>query len=258
MREPSYPSSLGEPIAGWVFSVAMPIIWAVILVIIIIRTFLTKKFSILSLLFIAGTSMFWIEWPADWGSYLVYNRNFAMIPGWTSTWYQTYWKPIPVIFGYGLFFGLAAVILNSGIPALKRRFATVPPTLLVIASSTVIFYAFDIAAEKTMTLLGWYSYVEPVGPAWHGELGNISFVWPAIPFIGFAICLSLLIDKKNAEGFYPNEVWVGVPKVHPGARREGLRLLTWIVTMNLLIFFFQPVILVLGRTLFLHDSIYNP
>jgi len=25
----------------------------------------------------------------------------------------------------------------------------VPPTLLVIASSTVIFYAFDIAAEKT-------------------------------------------------------------------------------------------------------------
>jgi len=69
------------------------IIWAVILVIIIIRTFLTKKFSILSLLFIAGTSMFWIEWRPT-GVPTRLQPEFAMIRA-DLHWYQTYWKPIP-------------------------------------------------------------------------------------------------------------------------------------------------------------------
>ena len=120
LAEPPYPDTPGQPVAGWVFSILMPIIWALILIVIIIQTSRTKKFSILSLLFIAGTTMFWIEWPADWGSYLVYNRNFPLFSNWTSTWYQTYWKPIPVVFGYGIFFGLAAVILTYGVPAIRQ------------------------------------------------------------------------------------------------------------------------------------------
>jgi hypothetical protein len=255
--EPPYPDTLGQPVAGWVFSVLMPIIWALIMIVIIIQT-AQQKFSILSLLFIAGTTMFWIEWPADWGSYLVYNRNFPLFSGWTSTWYQTYWKPIPLVFGYGIFFGLAAVILTYGVPAIRRRLPKLPPVLVTLIASEVIFYAFDITAEKTMTLLGWYSYAEPVGPAWHGQRGNISFVWPAIPFLGFATCLSLLTYKQDSEGFFPNERWFGVPKVTEGVRREGLRLLTWIATLNVLLFVFQGLANPLGRILFLHDSVYNP
>lgn len=258
--EPPYPPppALGEPIAGWIFAILMPIIWGVILLVIVVHTARNKKFSILSLLFIAGTTMFWIEWPADWGSYLVYNRNFPLFTGWTSTWYQTYWKPIPVVFGYGIFFGLAAVILNYAVPAIRRRLHMLPPLLVTIIAAEIIFYAFDITAERTMTLLGWYSYAEPVAPAWYGGRGNLSFVWPAIPFLGFATCLSLLMYKKSDDGSYPNERWVGVPKVSEGVRRESVRLLTWIVTLNILLFIFQGLMNPLGRILFFHGSIYNP
>ncbi|WP_428339124.1 hypothetical protein [Mycobacterium sp.] len=107
-------------------------------------------------------------------------------------------------------------------------------------------------------MLGWYSYAEPVGPAWISPRGALSLVWPAIPFVGFAVCLALLIDRRNDRGFYPNEVWIGAPKVAVGVRRESLRLLCWVLTMNVLLFFFQPAILILGRTLFLPPSAYNP
>lgn len=258
--EPPYPGSLGTPTAGWFFAIAMPIIWAIILVVIVVHTARTKKFSIMSLLFLAGTTMFWIEWPADWGSYLVYNRNFPSFTdwGWTSTWYQTYWKPIPVVFGYGIFFGLAAAIITYGVPALRRRLHWLPPLVATLVVAEIIFYAFDITAERTMTWLGWYSYAEPVPPAWHGPKGHISFVWPAIPFLGFSACLSLLLYKQDESGFYPNERWLGVPKVAEGPGREGLRLMVWIVTLNVVLFLFQGLANPLGRILFFHDSIYNP
>ncbi len=255
---PQYPGNLGHPTAGWVFESLMPAVWGALLIVIVVQTVRKRSFSILSLLFLAGTTMFWIEWPADWGSYLVYNRHFRLFDSWTSTWYQTYWKPVGVVFGYGIFFGVAAVELKYLIPAIKRRFSRTNPTLVVIVASTVSFYLLDIAAEKLMTSLGWYSYVQPLGPSWVGRKGSLSFVWPAIPFLGFAICLALLIDRCDEAGFYPNERVFGVARVQAGLRRETLRLVAWIATLNVLIFVFQPLILVVGRILFLHHSAYVP
>ena len=40
--------------------------------------------------------------------------------------------------------------------------------------------------------------------------------------------------------------------------REFARLAVWIATMNVAIFIAQPLILVIGRILFLHDSVYVP
>jgi hypothetical protein len=108
-----------------------------------------------------------------------------------------------------------------------------------------------------MTLAGWYTYVEPVGLAWTSDRGSISFVWPAIPFLLFAVFITLTL-RADADGNYPNEKFFRVHTLAPGMKREFARLAVWIATMNVAIFIAQPLILVIGRILFLHHSAYVP
>jgi len=260
--EPPYPSDhLDDPYVPWIFAYVFPAVWLGLLVAIVVRTARRRTFSMPGLLFLAGTTMFWIEWPADWGSYLVWNRDFVQFSGWTSTWYQTYWKPVGVIFGYGIFFGVEALILLKVVPkvsgALARRLPKVPPTALLIVSCAGLFYVIDILGERLMTAAGWYSYVDAVGPIWESSRGTISFVWPAIPFLFFAVVISLLL-RADDKGFYPNERILRVNTLAPGWIREFARLAVWIATMNVALFIAQPVFLIIGRTLFFHDSIYVP
>ena len=262
ITEPAYPSDhLDDPYVPWVFSYVFPAAWAVLFISFAIQTGRKRTFSMPALLFLAGTTMFWIEWPADWGSYLVYNRDFLQFSGWTSTWYQTYWKPVGVIFGYGIFFAVECVILLKVVPkvrdGLQRLLPKVAPTALLIISCMAVFYVVDILGERLMTLAGWYSYVEPVGLAWTSDRGSLSFVWPAIPFLLFAVFITLTL-REDANGNYPNEKFFRVHTLAPGMKREFARLAVWIATMNVAIFIAQPLILVIGRILFLHDSVYVP
>lgn len=262
IAEPVYPSNqLEDPVAPWVFRYVFPSAWVVLVILIIVQTARTRTFSMPALLFLAGTTMFWIEWPADWGSYLVYNREFWTFSGWTSTWYQTYWKPVGVIFGYGIFFGVEALILLKIVPrvsgAVQRVLPKASPTALYVTLCTASFYIVDIFGERLMTLMGWYSYVEPVGWAWTSDRGSISFLWPALPFLLFAIVISLTL-RHDDRGFYPNERFFRIDTLDPGWGREFARLAVWITTMNVAIFVAQPLILVIGRALFLHNSVYVP
>ncbi len=260
--EPPYPSGqLDDPIGPWVFSYVFPVVWLSLLALFGTQLVKNRKFSMPALLFLAGTTMFWIEWPADWGSYLVYNRDFLRLPGWTSTWYQTYWKPVGVIFGYGVFFAVECIILLKVVPPVSAAVQRVLPVLkstgALIVSCMAVFYVVDILGERLMTLLGWYSYAEPVGPAWESARGTISFVWPALPFLLFAVAITLTL-RKDGNGNYPNEKFFRVHTLEPGYTREFARLAVWITTMNVAIFVAQPLILVVGRILFFHDSVYNP
>lgn len=260
--EPPYPSEqLDNPIAPWVFSYVFPVVWLALLVFFSAQLVRTRTFSMPALLFLAGTTMFWIEWPADWGSYLVYNREFLAIPGWTSTWYQTYWKPVGVFFGYGVFFAVECIVLLKVVPpvsaAVQRALPVLKSTGALIISCMVVFYTVDILGERFMTLFGWYSYAEPVGPAWTSTRGTISFVWPAIPFLLFAVIITLTL-RADTKGNFPNEKFFRVHTLEPGFKREFARLAVWITTMNVAIFIAQPLILVVGRILFFHESVYNP
>ncbi len=260
--EPVYPSNqLDDPIAPWAFTYVFPAVWMGLLIAFVVQALRNRKFSMPALLFLAGTTMFWIEWPADWGSYLVYNRDFWQFSGWTSTWYQTYWKPVGVIFGYGVFFAVECVILLKVVPkasaGLQRMVPRLSPTAALIAACTGVFYVVDILGERLMTVAGWYSYVEPVGLAWTSDRGSMSLVWPAIPFLLFAVFITLTL-REDEKGNYPNEKFFRVDTLAPGWRREFARLAVWITTMNVAIFIAQPLILVIGRVLFLHDSVYVP
>ena len=262
VAEPPYPHDhLDDPLLPWVWAYVFPIVWVALLIFIVAKTVRTKKFSMPAIMFLAGTTMFWIEWPADWGSYLVYNRDFWTFTGWTSTWYQTYTKPVIAIFGYGIFFGFECIVLLKVVPkvsaVLQRAVPKAPPTALLVVSAMAVFYAIDILGERLMTVAGWYSYVEAVGPKWESAHGTLSFVWPAIPFMLFAVIISLTL-RDDSEGDYPNEKLFKVDTLTPGWPREFARLAVWIITMNVAIFVAQPLILCLGRALFLHDSVYVP
>lgn len=257
--EPAYPSEqLDNPIAQWGFEIIQPAIWVIAFALIIVQTKRNTTFSVPALFFLSATTMFWIEWPADWGSYLVWNRDFLLFEGWTATWFQTYWKPVAVIFGYGVFFGGAGIMLIYVIPAIKRALPKVPPTLTVVVSSAILFYTFDILLERVYTWLGWYSYVEPPGPLWTSDHGTLSLTWPAIPFVFFAVGLTLLMDRVDDRGFFPHERLFRIDRLASGRTREFARLGVWIVTMNVVIFITQPLALVIGRELFLWDSVYVP
>ncbi len=260
--EPAYPyHHLDDPIAPWVFTYVFPAVWMGLLIAFTVQALRDRKFSMPALLFLAGTTMFWIEWPADWGSYLVYNRDFWQFSGWTSTWYQTYWKPVGVIFGYGVFFAVECVILLKVVPkvsaGLQRMAPRLSPTAALIAACAAVFYVVDILGERLMTAAGWYSYVEPVGLAWTSDRGSMSFVWPAIPFLLFAVVITLTL-RADEDGNYPNEKLFQLHTLPPGWQREFARLAVWITTMNVAIFVAQPLILCVGRSLFLHDSVYVP
>jgi hypothetical protein len=262
IAEPVYPSSqLDHPVLPWVWAYVFPAAWIGLFALFAVQLVRRRTFSMPALLFLAATTMFWIEWPADWGSYLVYNREFWNFTGWTSTWFQTYWKPVNVVFGYGVFFAVECVILLKVVPrlqaALQRLLPRAAPTALLVVSCIAVFYTVDILGEHLMTAAGWFSYVEPVGPYWPSAHGSISFVWPAIPFLLFAVIITLTI-REDANGNYPNEKLFGVHRLAPGMKREFARLAVWIVTMNVAIFIAQPLILVVGRSLFLHHSVYVP
>ena len=265
VAEPPYPSDhLDDPYVPWIFGYVFPAIWFVLLITIIVRTAQRKTFSIPALLFLAGTTMFWIEWPADWGSYLVYNRDFLQFSGWTSTWYQTYWKPVGVIFGYGIFFAVEVLILLKVVPRVSAAIQRIVPegTSDRTCSSrraARLFYAIDILGERLMTLAGWYSYVDAVGPIWESDRGTISFVWPAIPFLLFAV-VDLAGPARGQQGILSEREILQAST--PCSRRDGHGSspgsAVWIATMNVAIFIAQPLILVVGRILFLHDSVYVP
>ncbi len=142
-------------------------------------------------------------------------------------------------------------------PALQRLLPKASPTALLIAACIAVFYTVDILGERLMTLAGWYSYVEPVGLAWTSDRGSLSFVWPAIPFLLFAVFITLTL-REDDDGNYPNEKLFRVHTLPVGMTREFARLAVWIATMNVAIFIAQPLILVIGRILFLHDSVYVP
>lgn len=262
VAEPPYPHHhLDDPYLPWLWAFAFPIAWVTLLIFFAVQTIRDKKFSMPAMLFVSGTTMFWIEWPADWGSYLVYNRDFWNFTGWTSTWYQTYTKPVNVVFGYGIFFAVECIILLKLVPkvsgVLQRAVPKAPPTAMLIVSAMAVFYMVDILGERLMTVAGWYSYVDAVGPKWESAHGTISFVWPAIPFVLFAVIITLAL-REDPWGNYPNEKFFKVHTLTPGWRREFARLAVWIVTMNAALFIAQPLILCVGRALFLHDSIYVP
>lgn len=160
----------------------MPAAWVVLAVGFLRAAVRDRQPSVVALLFFASTTMFWQEWFADWGPALVYNRQLLLFESWTSTTYQTYWKPVGVFFGYGLFFAVGTWTLLRLVPMVLRALPTVHRGVVISVTAAALFWVFDMLAEGLMTALGWYSYTDPLGrefgrlAAWAVTLNLLLFV----------------------------------------------------------------------------------
>ena len=67
-----------NPSAIWLIEVIGSIVCLAMLVFFIRQSVGARTLTFGMLLFISSVSMFWQEWYADWGAYLLYNPKFAL------------------------------------------------------------------------------------------------------------------------------------------------------------------------------------
>ena len=77
-----------------------------------------------------------------------------------------------------------------------------------------MFYVVDILANHDYR--GWVVQLRRTrGMAWTSDRGSISWVWPARPFLLFAVAITLTL-RADERGFYPNEKLFRVDQLTPG------------------------------------------
>jgi hypothetical protein len=246
-----------SPLVPWIFTVAGPFLW---LALALHHARITARRRFLSpgaLLFIAGTTMWWQEWYADWGSYLLFNGHFPLIPWGSSTWTSPN-KPWAVIPAYGWFFGLALPGLLALVAALRRRVPEWSTWGLVAAVVVPVFYLIDLGLESTASRLGWWSYTRTVGPTLSTPRGSFPLFYPAGVFVVWAVVTVRLLVERDDTGHWRHERLLRIPRIPPGWKREIARASVWALTLNALFWFVLVLPTILLRHAFGHPSALVP
>jgi hypothetical protein len=191
-----------------------------------------RRLSLVSLVLIAGTSAWWQEWYGDWGSYLLYNPRFRLIPWHTSLWTSPN-KPWAVIPAYGWYYAIVFPAMIVVIDQVRRRRPTWNRHLTTILVALAIFYAWDLFIEGTASRLGWWSYTHSMGSSLHSSKGSFPLLFPILLFCVFGVVLTWIIDQRDDLGRFRFEVAGGVLRIREGWRREAGRAGAWIVMLNL-------------------------
>lgn len=222
---------MGELTAGWIFEWVGLISFLAMGTWVVVDTARNRRLSFVSLAMIAGTTMWWQEWYGDWGSYLIYNEDFALIP-WGSTLWTTPNKPWSLIPAYGWYYAVAL----PGTLWLVGRLRQIRPTwgrvTTVVVVVLPIFYIYDVIVEVLGTYWGWWSYTESVGPAIHSAKGTFPLLFPLAFVCLFVVSAVLLIDNRDDRGHPRFEGWFGVTRVRAGWPQELTRVGVWIVVFN--------------------------
>jgi len=202
--------------------------------------------------------MFWQEFYADWGAYLFWNKDLALMP-WGSTLWTTPNKPWYLIFTYGEFY-LSILVATHGTfkwaQKNKPNWGYWWPNMFV----TVVlpFFFFNMFAGD---LLGFYTYhfhyLYIVGPGldfWTSTRGSMPLLYPGFPFCTFGAAFIYSTDKRDAQGRIWWERWFGAdanPKTFNGVLHQ---LLAWCLGMNVMYAVCLTIPLVATRVWFLPES----
>lgn len=225
------PAELAEPEHLWVFPTLVYVTFVLLASWAMVDTWRNRRLSVTTLGLVAGTSMWWSEWFGDWGAYLLYNPDYALL-AWKSSPWTTPNKPWWMIPAYGVYY---AVAIPGGLAVAQRVFRARPQwgrTATVIVVAAVFFYAFDMAIEIPAVTYGWWTYVETWGPTYTSSRGTFPFAYPLLFVVAYVVAVCLLIDWRDDNRDLRFEQWAGVPLVRPGLRRETARLATWVVVLN--------------------------
>ena len=152
------------------------------------------------LYFICGGSIFWQEFYADWGAFLVWNEGFHMMP-WGKTLWSIEHKPwfniaaYPV-FMWAAFTSIALLIKNFDTASNAKKLFIICAT---IAGPTLYF--FNVVTEYlAVAQAGLWTYTNTIGPALRTDAGTMPLLYPGIPFALFAVILAFLLHYQNDKG----------------------------------------------------------
>jgi hypothetical protein len=242
-----------EPVAPWIFQVVGPLIWLAMAGFHARRTASSRQLSTAALFFIGATTMWWQEWYADWGGYLLFSSHFELMP-WGDTPWTTPNKPWAVIPAYGWFFGLGLPALLAAVESVRRRRPHWNVWAAVAVVVVPIFYAIDLGIEGFATVMGWWTYANPLGPVLHTSRGSFPLLYPVMLFVLWALVTIRLFLARDDRGRWSHERLLGVDRVSEGWKRELARAGAWSATLNVLFWFLLVLPLILVRQAFGESS----
>lgn len=228
------------------FEVFMLAAFVVLMIWIVIDTRRRREIGLVGLLAVAGFSIFWQEFYADWGAYLMWNPDYRMLP-WGTTPLTTPDKPAMNLWSYPVFMTAAFLAMLALQRWARRRWPRVHPLLLSLLTAGPVLIAFNVVMEYiSVATLGFWSYVDTVGPALHSEAGTMPLLYPNIPFGLFGAVTAFLIGWTNARGRPRFEALIASPDLPRGIRRDTLRVLAWVLMFNVTywLFLVTPCILI--------------
>jgi hypothetical protein len=231
--------------ANW-FELVMSIAFVALMVWVVIDTRRRGELGFVGLLAIAGFSIFWQEFYADWGAYLLWSPDYHMLP-WGSTTWTTPDKPAMNIVSYPVFMTAAFLSMLALQNWARARWPRVHPLVLSLVTAGPVLVGFNLVMEYvSVETFGLWTYVDTVGPVLHSDAGTMPLLYPNIPFGLFGAVTAFLIGWTNEEGRPRFEALIAKPGLAQGLKRDLLRAVAWVLTFNATywLFLITPTIVV--------------
>ena len=231
--------------ANW-FELVMSVACGALIVWVVIETRRRSELGLVGLLAITGLSIFWQEFYADWGAYLLWSPDYQMLP-WGSTTWTTPDKPAMNIVSYPVFMTAAFLSMLALQKWAHGRWPRVHPLVLSLVTAGPVLIGFNLVMEYvSVETFGLWTYVDTIGPVLHSDAGTMPLLYPNIPFGIFGAVTAFLIGWTNSEGRPRFEALIAKPGLPQGLKRDVLRAVAWMLTFNVTywLFLITPTIVV--------------
>ena len=250
------PSAWDDPSAMWLFEVVGPLVWLGVLVYFVRESVRARTLTFGLLLVVSMTTMSWQEFYGDWAAYLLYSPKFELID-WGSTTWTTPNKPWAVVPAYGWYFAAVFPAMLWLIGRVRDRWPSLGPVTALLIVTVPIFYVWDLVVEGGASAMGWWTYVDHVGPAVTSDRGVFPLVFPLALFVTYGVVATWVLSPAD-DRKVRFEAWFRLERIGSGWRREVTRVGAWIVAMNAVYWIVLIFPLVLIREWFGDPSVLVP
>jgi hypothetical protein len=249
--------SLEAPFAPWIFEYVLSAFGLVLVGLFVRASIRAHELTFALLVTLSGATMWWQEWYADWGVYLLYSPKFHLMP-WGATQWASPNKPWFMPFAYAWYYGLIYIGMTGAIFALRRKKRGLGKLASVVIIAVPFFYLWDLCVETVSVGLGFWTYFDTFGPSIKFASTAISLVHPLLIFTIYGVIAAYVLANRDEDGHAKFESVFRAQAVRLGWRRESVRLIAYIVTMNVMFLVFMSIPMIVVRELFGHPNPFVP
>lgn len=250
--------SITEPFAPWIFQYLLSGLAIALIVVLAVRSARAGEMSFALLVTLSGMSMWWQEYYADWGVYLLYSPRFHLMEFWKSTPWASPNKPWFMPLAYAWFYGTIYVAMVATILWVRRTRPSWPLPVVVLAVAAPFFYLWDLFVETISVGFGYWTYFDAVGPTIRFSHTNMPLLHPLLVFTVYGVIAAYVLTPPGPGDKPRFESRAGVDRVARGWRREIARLGLYVVVMSVLFFVFMSVPMIAIREICGHANPYVP